>query len=156
MGIHKYIPTPERMWELFTEYKKETKMFPIKVTDWVGGAAVEVERKKEKPLTMEGFYNFLDARDVITDATDYFENKDNRYADFIRICSRIRREIRQDQIEGGMAGIYNPSITQRLNNLVEKVQEDGSKELTIKVKYERKNNSSESATPGAGEDTKGG
>ena len=30
--------------------------------------------------------------------------------------------MRQDQIEGGMAGMYNPSITQRLNSLVEKTQ----------------------------------
>ena len=29
-------------------------------------------------------------------------------------------EIRQDQIEGGMSGIYNPSITQRLNGLTDK------------------------------------
>jgi hypothetical protein len=39
---------------------------------------------------------------------------------------------------GGMAGIYNPSITQRLNGLVDKIQEDGNKEVTIKVKYEKK------------------
>jgi hypothetical protein len=69
---------------------------------------------------MEGFLNYLDENGIITDATDYFENKEDRYTDYIRICRRIRRTIRQDQIEGGMAGIYNPSITQRLNNLVEK------------------------------------
>ena len=57
----------------------------------------------------------------------------------------------KDQIEGGMAGIYNPSITQRLNNLVEKVQEDGNKNITVKVKYESKGtgNSSERAASGA-------
>ena len=36
------------------------------------------------------------------------------------ICTRIRAEIRQDQIDGGMAGIYNTSITQRLKGLVDK------------------------------------
>jgi hypothetical protein len=41
--------------------------------------------------------------------------------------------IRQDQIEGGMAGVYNPSITQRLNGLKENIEESGSKELIIKV-----------------------
>jgi hypothetical protein len=35
-------------------------------------------------------------------------------------CSYIKREIRNDQISGGMVGQYNPSITQRLNNLTEK------------------------------------
>lgn len=37
-----------------------------------------------------------------------------------------------------MSGIYNPSITQRLNGLVDKVQEDGTKEIVVKVKYDRK------------------
>lgn len=124
MGIHKAIPTPELMWQYFTAYKEKVKSSPILVQDFVGKDAEEVERKKEKPLTMEGFYNYLDDNNIITDATDYFENKEGRYSDFIRICSRIRREIRQDQIEGGMAGIYNPSITQRLNGLTEKTQQE--------------------------------
>jgi hypothetical protein len=44
----------------------------------------------------------------------------DRYGDYVSICTRIRKNIRQDQIEGGMTGIYNTSITQRLNNLTEK------------------------------------
>jgi len=45
---------------------------------------------------------------------------DNRYEEFIAICSHIKKQIRKDQIEGGMSGMYNPSITQRLNSLTEK------------------------------------
>jgi hypothetical protein len=50
----------------------------------------------------------------------YFDNTDNRYLDYRTVCSYIKREIRNDQISGGMVGQYNPSITQRLNNLTEK------------------------------------
>jgi hypothetical protein len=46
------------------------------------------------------------------------------YEQYLPICRVIRQMIRQDQIEGGMAGIYNPSITQRLNGLVEKTQNE--------------------------------
>ena len=46
--------------------------------------------------------------------------KRQRYKRFSTIVTRIRKEVRNDQIGGGMAGIYNPSITARLNNLVEK------------------------------------
>jgi hypothetical protein len=127
MGKTKYIETPDQMWEYFESYKQETKDDPILVDDYVGKDATNVDRKKEKPLTMEGFLNWLDDNDIISDATDYFENKEGRYADYVRICSRIKRKIRQDQIEGGMAGIYNPSITQRLNGLVDK-QETTHKE----------------------------
>lgn len=119
-GKSKYIETPEVMWQHFLNYKESIKSTPIQVQDFVGKDGDEVQRKREKPLTMEGFQNFLDDQDIISDVTDYFENKDGRYAAYVRICSRIKRTIRQDQIEGGMAGIYNPSITQRLNCLVEK------------------------------------
>lgn len=153
MGKPKYIETPEKMWELFSAYVESVKNDPIEVQDFVGKDGYEVYRKRERPLTMEGFQNYLDDQDVITDVTDYFENKDKRYTDYVRICSRIRRRIRQDQIEGGMAGIYNPSITQRLNGLVEKVQEDGNKEITIKVKYARKGDNTEQPTPSTGEGT---
>lgn len=108
------------MWEYFLAYKKQVKEKPIIVKDWVGKDAVDVYREKERPLTFIGFQNYLDDENIITDVTDYFENKDNRYDDYVRICSRIKRNIQQDQIEGGMASIYNPSITQRLNGLVEK------------------------------------
>jgi hypothetical protein len=110
------------MWELFEAYRKEAKSKPFIVTDWVGGMGMQVDRKKERPLTMEGFSIFC--YDKISQIKDYFANTDGRYADYIPICSRIKETIREDQIGGGMAGIYNPSITQRLNNLVEKTQTD--------------------------------
>lgn len=120
MGKHKYIETPEKMWELFEGYRRKVKSTPFIVTDWVGGMAKEVNRTKEKPLTLEGFELYCYDNEIITDLSKYFANTDNKYSDYCAICSRIRLEIRNDQIAGGMAGIYNPSITQRLNNLVDK------------------------------------
>jgi cellulase/cellobiase CelA1 len=116
----KLISTPEDLMQLFNDYKKEVKSKPFIVTDWVGGMAKMVERKKEKPLTIEGFRNYCAL--LGKTITDYFSNKDTRYSEYATICRTITELIRQDQIEGGMAGIYNPSITQRLNNLVEKTQ----------------------------------
>ena len=121
LGRPKNIETPQLMWEYFLAYKKQVKESPIIIKDWVGKDADQIYREKEKPLTFIGFQNYLDDQDIITDVTDYFENKDNRYTDFIRICSRIKRNIQDDQIAGGMVGIYNPSITQRLNGLTDNV-----------------------------------
>lgn len=117
------IESPEHMLKLFDEYKEQTKGNPFKVIDYVGKNAEMVYREKERPLTMEGFNTFLRRNYGIHSANDYFGNKNGRYKRFSDICTCIREEIRQDQIEGGMAGMYNPSITQRLNNLVEKVQQ---------------------------------
>ena len=119
MGKPKYISTPEKMWEYFLAYKQKVKSNPIKVQDYVGKDGVMVYRDKERPLTVEGFECYLYDLDIISDISHYFANLDGRYSDYVAICSRIRKEVRIDQIDGGMAGIYNPSITQRLNGLKE-------------------------------------
>lgn len=122
MGKPKYIETPDKLWEYFELYKKDTKSRPFLVKDWVGKDAVDVYREKERPLTIEGFECWLADQNIIDNLSNYFANSDNRYSDYSTICSRVKKAVRQDQIEGGMAGMYNPSITQRLNGLVEKTQ----------------------------------
>lgn len=135
MGRYKLIESPEKMWELFVAYKESAKSKPILVQDFVGKDGQEVRRERERPLTMEGFECFvMDNTDInYPDLTEYFTGTNQSYKDFFPITSRIKREIRQDQISGGMAGIYNPSITQRLNGLVEKTdaKTEGIQKITI-------------------------
>lgn len=133
-GRPKAFESPEELMEWFNKYKAWVEDNPIRVHDYVGKDADEVYRIKQRPLTVEGFENFLFENKVIADMGDYFKNKDNRYEDFAPICSHIKKAIRQDQIEGGMAGIYNPSITQRLNALTEKVEQQVTQ--TSKIVYE--------------------
>ena len=132
------IESPELLFELFNEYREYTKSRPITVKDWVGKDAVQVDREKERPLTIEGFENYLFEKGVIGDLSHYFANTNNAYDRFLTICSHIRRIVRQDHIEGGMVGIYNPSITQRLNNIVEKqeIENKGETTKTIIFKHE--------------------
>lgn len=124
MGKNKYIETPQKMWELFLAYKKEVKDNPVIIKDWVGKDADQVHREKEKPLTMVGFECFVCDNTDITypDLTAYFENKDNTYSDYFPIASRIKAEIKNDQIVGGMTMIYSQNLTARINNLVERVE----------------------------------
>lgn len=120
MGLNKSIESPEIMFSYFKKYREWAKSNPIEIEDYVGKDANRVMREKPRPLTMEGFENWLFEQDIIGSIDQYFSNQDGRYEDFVGICRVIRQIIRQDQIEGGMAGIYNPSITQRLNGLVDK------------------------------------
>ena len=149
MAKHKYIRTPQRMWELFCLYREEIKSNPIKITEQKKGTVIIpkdftgnlpdsiIELPAQRPLTIEGFENYCADLGIINDLGDYFSNKNSKYSKFSTICSRIKRTIRQDQIEGGMAGIYNPSITQRLNGLTEKNQTelttDGSFNVTLNL-----------------------
>jgi len=114
MAKHKYIETPEKLYELFEEYKKNLKPREIQKATATG---VKSEFHKP-PLTMEGFEVYGYSTGVTL--SNYFENKHDAYNDYYAICLRIKKEIRQDQIEGGMVGQFNPSITQRLNGLTEK------------------------------------
>jgi hypothetical protein len=118
MAKRKYIETPEKMWELFEAYRKEIKDNPRFVYDYVGRDGTEVQKRLERPLTIEGFKNYC--YEVVGCVHQYLVNQDGLYDDYMTICSRIKEQIRQDQIEGGMVGQYNPSITQRLNNLTDK------------------------------------
>ena len=119
MAKKKYIETPEMMRELFEEYKNAVKSNPFLVHDFVGKDGKPVYREKERCLTMEGFEDYVADKGLNQELSHYFSNKDGRYSDYVAICSRIRRSIRKDQIEGGMSGIYNPSITNRLNGLTD-------------------------------------
>jgi hypothetical protein len=119
MGKHKYIETPEKMWELFEAYRKDVKDNPRFVFDYVGKDGTEVRKPLERPLTMEGFKCYVWDVERFT-VEQYFTNQDGAYTEYLGICSRIKETIRRDQIEGGMVGQYNASITQRLNGLVDK------------------------------------
>lgn len=129
MGRKKLIETPEKMWELFQSYKEEVKGKPRQVSEFHGRDGEERRKPLERPLTLSGFNVFIfelegiDSKGVM----QYFNNPDNIYDKYITICRTIKDVIRTDQIEGGMVGQYNPSITQRLNGLTDK------QEVTAKV-----------------------
>jgi hypothetical protein len=139
----RYIESPEMLWECFEAYNNKIKNSPIRVKDWVGKDGDMVYREKERPLTMVGFEAYMFKEGIINDLGDYFSNKGGKYSDFSTICSRIKACIQADQIEGGMAGIYNPSITQRLNGLTEKVENkdevkhSGSIETNVNINIKR-------------------
>jgi len=137
MSKQKLIETPERLYELFTLYKTKVKENPFIIKDWIGKDGNEVYREKEKPLTIDGFECYCMDEGIIGDLSHYFANTGGNYSDYLTICSRIRKEVRNDQIGGGMAGIYNPSITQRLNGLVDKTESE-VKTTSYKVGYGKK------------------
>jgi len=119
-GNGKYIETPEKMWEYFEAYRAGVKSNPRLKTVFPGKDAIPQYEPLERPLTLEGFENWCADAGIIDGLEHYFANTKGNYSDYLSICSRIKRVIRQDQIEGGMVGQYNASITQRLNSLVDK------------------------------------
>jgi hypothetical protein len=114
--------TPDELYAAFERYKKD---LDEKAKEWlkvqyVGKDGERVTDKYKLPYTLEGFERYCyDNHGVVK---HYFDNKEGYYDDFGVVCSRIRAEIRENQILGGLIGIYNPSITQRLNGLTDKTE----------------------------------
>jgi len=131
-GRPRNVETPALMWALFQEYTLDLE---FKAEDWlkiqyVGKDAVRKEDAYKIPMTFEGFKRFCWDEEV-GDVEQYFINPEGRYAEFVSICSRIKNTIRENQVIGGMLGVYNPSITQRLNGLVEKQETKIDTDISI-------------------------
>lgn len=111
--------TPEELLQAWEDYKQslEEDAKKWKKVQYVGRDGDRVTDYPKIPLTLEGFKVYC--YDHHGCVSQYFKNQDNNYTDFLPICSRIKNEIRADQIAGGLLGFYNPSITQRLNGLKE-------------------------------------
>jgi hypothetical protein len=119
MGKNKYIETPEKMWEYFEAYRKEVKDNP-RFKNELDKFGNIVPIPLERPLSIDGFECWCHEKGIISDLSNYFANSNNNYDNYSTICYAIRKAVRNDQIDGGMVGQYNASITQRLNGLVEK------------------------------------
>jgi len=105
----------ELVWE---EYKASLGVESenwVKV-QYVGKDGSRVTDAPMMPLSLEGFEVWYYAKNKKF-IGQYFDNPKENFNDFIAICSHIRKEIRANQITGGLLGFFNPSITQRLNNL---------------------------------------
>ena len=131
VGRPRNLDSPEQLYELFERYKTDVKANP-RIKSVFGGKEFEERAEPlERPLTMEGFEIFC--WHEVGCVEDYFKNTNKNYNEFSPICSHIRKEIRRDQIEGGMVGQYNPSITQRLNGLKEQVEQTNIEQPLFKL-----------------------
>jgi hypothetical protein len=120
-GRPKNVQSEEQMYEMFKAYKSHVKENPRYKYVMNQRSGDMIAEPLECPLTLEGFEIYV-LNKFGFHVEQYFKNQDKLYQDFIPICTHIRKEIRRDQIEGGMVGQYNASITQRLNGLTEKVE----------------------------------
>lgn len=130
-GVKKTITSPDDFWARFVEYRERTKDNPIKVLDFVGKDGMSVYREKERPLTIEGFENYLEEYYGLGHIQQYLENREGRYEEFVSIIARVRKIVRQDQLEGGMSGIYHPNLTARIQGLSEKIENEVQQNIKL-------------------------
>lgn len=124
MSREKAIESPERLYELFTMYKRWAKSTPYKWHDYVGKDATEVWKERERPLTWIGFEGWMAKEGYLTQLGHYEHNTNDSYTEFLPIIRVIKQECRQDTIEGALSGVYNQNIAARLEGLADKKEVD--------------------------------
>ena len=129
--------TPDELEKVWEEYKENLK---VEAREWfkiqyVGKEGNRVTDAYKLPYSLDSFEVFCYKNHGHVE--QYFKNKGGYYDDFVPLCTHIKKEIRANQITGGMLGVFNTSITQRLCNLSEKTedvtpQEQRKLKITIK------------------------
>jgi len=123
--------TPDELEHAWKLYKEDLL---VQATDWlkiqyVGKEGQRMTDAMKLPYTMDGFEVFCYNNYGCVE--QYFKNKDGYYTEFVPICSHIKKEIRSNQITGGLLGVYNPSITQRLNSLQDTTKTELTGDISV-------------------------
>jgi hypothetical protein len=135
VGRPRLLSSPEEFWDLFERYVEWTKLNPVIKRELSGRTGQVVEIPIDRPLTIDGFLSFCWGR--VGNVEHYLLNTNGAYSDFLSISIRIKSEIRDNQVSGGVAGLYNANLTARLNGLTEKVQNEITTPGTISIKFEK-------------------
>lgn len=124
MAKHKYIESPEKMWEYFTQFVEHEKSNPMYKKEYVGKDGNEVDTALQVPITFEGFECWLWDKGVIQAGLgDYASNKDNRYDEYATIITRIRQNCFSQNFKGAAVGLFNANIIAKKLGLKEQVEQ---------------------------------
>ena len=122
MGKHKYIETPEKLWELFESYVLHEKQNPMYKQEYVGKDGRTELTPLETPITFEGFECYLMDKGIIGDLGDYASNKNEKYSEYSTIITRIRKNCFVHNFRGASVGLFNANIIAKKLGLSEKVE----------------------------------
>lgn len=114
---------PEELLKVFEEYVvwiEEVESKKWQKIQYVGKDGTQKKDAYIVPLSFDSFSVYCYSRYGVV--KQYFENPLGYFDDFIEVCSHIKERIRANQVTGGLLGVFNPSITQRLNNIVEETK----------------------------------
>ena len=130
MAKPRYIQTPEKLYELFEQYTEDTKRRVRTIPKATNKGVLYEEHVP--PLTIDGFKTYANKQG--TDINRYWYNVDGTLNEYVSIVTRIKEEIRNDQVEGALVGQYQQNIVARLNNLTEKTDVTTNGEAINEIK----------------------
>jgi len=122
MPKHKYIETPEKLWDLFEQYVIHEKDNPMFKVEYVGKDGRIEKTPLETPITFEGFECYLEDRGIISHLSNYSANKDDKYIEYLTIITRIKRNCFVHNFRGASVGLFNANLIAKKLGLIDKQQ----------------------------------
>jgi len=116
MAKKKYLESPEKLLELWEEYKDSVGYDQIEQSTTKGEI---VTLNVKRPFLKSGFEVFCFYK-LGFGIGQYLDNQDKAYEEYLDVITCIRREWETDQVSGTLTGRFKaPNLTARLNNLKE-------------------------------------
>jgi hypothetical protein len=116
MAKKKYLESPEKLLELWEEYKDSVGYDQIEQSTPKGEI---VTLNIKRPFLKSGFEVFCFYK-LGFGIGQYLDNQDKAYEEYLDVITCIRREWETDQVSGTLTGRFKaPNLTARLNNLKE-------------------------------------
>jgi hypothetical protein len=116
----KYIETPEKLWELFTQFVEHEKSNPMYKVEYVGKEGDKVNTPLQVPITFEAFECWLADEGILSHLGDYSANKDGKYESYSTIITRIRNNCFAQNFKGAAVGLFNANLIAKKLGLIEK------------------------------------
>lgn len=114
-GRPRIFETPEKLWDLASEYFEWAIENPLIEIDYKGQFAEEVEVPKMRVFTWQALELYLGVYDL----REYKTNP--KYSEFSQVIGRIERVIYSNKFEGATAGFLNATIISRDLGLADKI-----------------------------------
>lgn len=118
----KYIESPEKLWEYFTQFVEHEKNSPMFKVEYVGKEGQMVNTPLQVPITFEGFECWLADNGIINDLGDYSSNKGGAYESYSTIITRIRNNCFSQNFKGAAVGLFNANLIAKKLGLSEKTE----------------------------------
>lgn len=136
-GRPRNLKEPNELWEMFLRYRNHVKQNPRIKYEQNQRSGEVVPIPIVRPLTLDGFESYAWEFEGMT-ISNYLDNQNDAYQDFYAISTHIKKTIRGEQLDGGMAGQYNASLTARINGLSESINNNVNVDQPLFVRPEKK------------------
>jgi hypothetical protein len=126
----KSIESPEKLWQLFQEYKAWAFANPCVREDFIRSgelAGKKIELNIARPLTLWEFSSFVGLSYQGLRNYGEMAGREN----YFDIYARIVSEMSGQRIAGGTAGIYNANLVARIDGLKEHSEIEGKIEPLV-------------------------